>query len=782
MNYVKVLGANGSKSRNKGTTCFQISNNTLIDAGNILSTLGNNSIEIEHIFLTHAHSDHITDLPFLLDNFYESRHKSLKIYASKETLDDIKTHLFNDKIWPDFQKINLFKQTTPSIEYIEIKPNEIITINNHSLMPFNANHCEGAYGYKVSRKDNKSYVISGDTYINDELTSILNNDENIAGLIIDCSFPNRLDAIAKSSYHLTPNLLKEQLNSIKNKNLNVYIYHLKHIYFDEIKDELISNKILENSNKILEDGDIIQFDTGKIEQELLTHIKYKRLLGINLELSSELNKDKLFEMIIELAMDLTNCEGGTLYTLSNDKKSLNFQVVQNKKLDLFMGGTNNKISWDSIPLFQEDGVENKSMVAAVCALENRLINIDDVYESNKYNFIGTKNFDAKTGYKSQSMVVIPLVNHEEDVIGVLQLLNKTTPSKEIISFDSNDEEVVIALASQAAMALTNSFLIDSIEKFLEAIVKTIAKAIDAKSKHTSHHIEKVAKIAEYIALAINKDKTIYKNTVYTKNDFEQIRLAALLHDIGKISMPEAIIDKSRKLEKLIDRIEIVQGRFDILKKDYEIKLLKNEITHAEYNEIIAQIDDDLAFVEKSNIGGEFMTEIEIQRIQDISKYKYTHKGKLKNILTDEEIYNLSIQKGTLTKEEKDIMNSHAQLSYEMLSELPFPKKYKDVMHIAVNHHEKLNGKGYPRGLTADEITLEDRIMVLADVFEALTSNDRPYKDAKKLSDVFKILSIMAINGEIDKDLLEFFSNSEELKKFASEELFNYQVDEFKLMF
>lgn len=782
MNFVKVLGSSGSKSKNRGTTCFQINKDTLIDAGNIISTLGNDSVYIENIFLTHAHCDHITDIPFLLDGFYEERKKPLKIFASKKTLDILKNNLFNEDLWPDFSKIKLYQKDSPSLEFVEIKDNEKIKLNSHTIEPFESNHTDGAFGFKISREKSKSYVISGDTYINDRLSEMINNDENIAGLIIDCSFPNKLDNIAKLSKHLSPNSLKTQLDSIKNKDLPIYIYHMKHMYFDEIKNELEDLKVLENKHsKILDDGDIINFDTLKIEQELLNHIKYKRLMGINLELSSELNKDKLFEMIIDLAMDLTYCEGGTLYTTTQDKKSLNFQVVQNRKLNIYMGGNNAPITWPSLDLYTNQ-IENKSMVAATCALENRIINIEDVYNSNKYNFEGTKKFDSKTGYRSKSMLVIPLENHENDVIGVLQLLNKKTISNEIIKFNENDVEIIKALASQAAMALTNTFLIDSIEKFLEAMVKTIAKAIDAKSKHTSHHIVKVAKIAEYIALAIHQDKTLYKEVSYSKNDFEQLRLAALLHDIGKISMPESVIDKGKKLEKIVDRIEIVIHRFEILKRDLEIAYLKKEITKEEYETRNEKLTDDLEFLRTANVGGEFMKDEDILRIENIAENTYILNHTEEKILSEEEVYNLSIRKGTLTKEEKDIMNSHADLSLEMLSELPFPKKYKDVMHIAVNHHEKLNGKGYPRGLSAEEITLEDRIMILADVFEALTSNERPYKDAKKLSEVFKILSFMAKDGEIDKDLLKFFHDSEELKKFAKEELFDYQIDESKLLF
>ncbi len=207
--------------------------------------------------------------------------------------------------------------------------------------------------------------------------------------------------------------------------------------------------------------------------------------------------------------------------------------------------------------------------------------------------------------------------------------------------------------------------------------------------------------------------------------------------------------------------------------------LKNEITQFEYENKLKILESDIKFVERINFGSEFMKKEDLERIEQISHHKYLKNGIKTSLITENERYNLSIEKGTLTKEEKAVMNSHAKLSYDMLTALPFPKKYENVVHIAVNHHEKLNGKGYPRGLKEDELVLEDRIMILADIFEALTASDRPYKGAKKLSEVFKILGFMAKDNEIDAQLLEFFKNSEILLKFAKEELLPEQIDDFK---
>lgn len=779
MNYVKVLGSSGSKSKNLGTTSFQISKEIVIDAGNIINSLGDNAQFINHIFLTHSHSDHITDLPFLIDGFFENRKIPLTIYASKETINTLKKHTFNNEIWPDFSNINLIDSDKKSIIFQEININEIIEINNYSIKVIYANHIEGSFGFVVTKSYSDSYVISGDTYLNDDLINEINTNHQIKLLIIECSFPNRLENLATTSKHLTPNLLASLTKKITRKDIQIFIYHIKHLYFEEMENEIKKLHILKHGGKILEDGDVIHINTGDIETEMLSNSKFQKIMDINLELASELDKDRLFEMILTLTRELTHSDAGTLYIKSKDKKYLDFKVVQNKSLNIFMGGTKGNITWNSLPLYLDNGEENKSMVAVISALENKIVNIDDVYNTQEYNFEGTKNFDKNTGYRSKSMLVIPLTNHENDVIGVIQLINKTLNHEEITLFNKADERIIKALSAQAAMALTNSQLIMSLEGFLDAFVSTIASAIDAKSKHTLRHITKISKLAPMIAQAINDDETIYKDVKYSKNEYKEIELAAKMHDIGKISMPESIIDKATKLQLMTDGIELIKERMEILKRDYEIALLKNEITQSEYHNRLKILDDDLKFIKSVNYGSEFMRKEDINKINEIAKHFYYKNGEKAYLLTENERYNLLIEKGTLTKEEKAIMNSHAKLSYDMLIGLPFPKKYENVVHIAVNHHEKLNGKGYPRGLTAQELVLEDRIMILADIFEALTASDRPYKGAKKLSEVFKILGYMAKDNEIDAQLLEFFRNSDILLKYAKEELLPEQIDNFK---
>ena len=774
MNYIKVLGASGSKAKNHNTTSFQIFKDIIIDAGNVLNALGNETKDINHIFLTHSHADHIADLPFIIETFFEERSSPLTIYALEETIDVLQKHSFNNKIWPDFTKIKLLKNDNFSLILKPIKINETINIHNYFIKAIHAEHIAGSCGYIVTKK-NQSFIISGDTYINPILWEEINNNKTIKSLIIECSFPDKLENLATLTKHLTPSLIAKQLQNLKRKDISIFFYHLKPTYKKELLNDIKKHKLLNYHGKILKEGDVIHIDTGNIENTLLSEHKFEEIMKINLAFTSQHDKKKLLEEILTLTRKLTNADAGTLYIKSKDEKNLDFKVVQNSTLKIKLNDIKDSDNWPSLPIYLDDGTENNKMVAVVCANEKRIINILDVYKTRKYKFDGTKKFDNTTKYRSKSMLVIPLINHENDVIGVLQLINKMK-NNEIITFDKFDEKVISSLSSQAAMALTNMQLLDSLEEFLNAFVSTIAKAIDAKSPYTKDHILKVEKVALLIANAINSDETIYKDIKYSENDYKQIALAAWMHDIGKISMPDYVLDKATKLEKIYDRIDLIEQRFELIKKDKEIEYLKKQISQEEFDKSIEELTNYTTFIKRINLGGEFMDDKDLLKLEKISKLTYKKDNIKTPLISSDEYYNLSIRKGTLTKEEIDIIKNHAQLSLDMISGLPFPKKYKDVLNIACNHHEKLNGTGHPRGLSKENITLEDRIMILSDIFEALTSSSRPYKKAMKLSTVKNILQNMYEKDELDKDLTEFFFNHDVFKQYSNEALNPEQLD------
>ena len=500
--------------------------------------------------------------------------------------------------------------------------------------------------------------------------------------------------------------------------------------------------------------------------------KFKLLTEIGTALSSEKDIIKLLNMIVLDIKNITDCDGATLYLFNEINKTLNFQVVYTDSLNIMMSG--DSINWPELQLYFQNGQENREMVAVVSSLDKKIINIQDVYHSNEYNFEGTKKFDKSTGYRSKSMLVIPILDQDKNLVGVLQLINKIKDNK-TIPFDKFDEIIALSIASQAGIAIKNRCLINELEKLLESFIVTIGKAIDAKSQFTGDHVRKVAKLSLMLADELNKNLTKFKKVKYRKNDYRKIKISAWLHDIGKITVPETLLNKARKLEVFFDRIILIEERFEKFKLQEEVKFLRNIITEDEYKKRIAQYDSDLEFLKFSNIGTEFMNKDNIARVINLEK-----SGKI----TKDESLNLQIKKGTLTEKERQEINSHAIIGLEMLQSLNLPRDLAEVTDIAGNHHEKLNGKGYPRGLKADELSIEDRLLGIADIFEAITSSNRPYREPNKLSEAFKILSFMVKDGELDGDIIRFFYESGIYLKYAKEELKESQIDveNIKLLF
>ena len=525
------------------------------------------------------------------------------------------------------------------------------------------------------------------------------------------------------------------------------------------------------------------------------------LSQIGLALSKERDMSKLLEMILLEAKRISNSDGGTLYMMTDDKR-LKFEIMMTDSLNFHMGGTSGEeIPFYPVKLYDEKGEPNNSMVAAYVGLSGDTVNIQDAYKAKGFDFSGTKMFDEKTGYHSKSFLTVPLKNHEDEIIGVLQLLNaQKNKSKKIIEFSEDIQGKVEALASQAAVAITNKNLIKDLENLFESFIKLIASAIDAKSPYTGGHCERVPEITMMLAEAVQKTKHgPFADFKLSDQEMYELKIAAWLHDCGKVATPEFVVDKSTKLETIYDRIHEVETRFAALKRDFEIKKLKKELTierdqslsaneknkkindlKKDYQKTIRQIKKDLSFVKESNIGGEFMSGDKQQRINEIAQYKWKPNGKMQNFLSENEVYNLTIPRGTLTPEERQVINDHIVITINMLDELPYPKHLKNIPEFAGGHHEKLDGTGYPKGLTKDEMSVQARIMAIADIFEALTARDRPYKKGKTLSQAMRILGFMKDDAHIDVDLFDIFVKQKIYMKYAKGFLEPEQIDEVNI--
>ena len=517
--------------------------------------------------------------------------------------------------------------------------------------------------------------------------------------------------------------------------------------------------------------------------------KIDRLTEIGTALSAEQDTARLLELIVLGAKSLTHADGGTLYSFRDGK--LSFEIISNDTLSIRMGGSSgNKIEFDPLPVYLEDGRENHNMVVSHCVLSGKTINIEDAYHADGFDFSGARRFDDSNGYRTRSVLTVPLKDHEQEIIGVLQLINACDPqSGEVISFSAVDQQLAESLASQAAVALTQKRLLKELKDLFEAFIKMIASAIDDKSPYTGGHCRRIPVLTMMLAEAVNAaDSGPMKSFHIDDDDRYELETAAWLHDCGKVVTPEYVMDKSTKLEGIFDRIHLLEHRIEILLRDREIEYLKRcqelagrasalATEEKRYQQDCEQLKQDLTFLQNANFGGEFMRDEDIERIRRIADYQWMDlKGQLQPMLSEEEVLNLSIRKGTLNDEEREIINHHIVATINMLEALPFPKKLRRVPEYAGGHHEKMDGTGYPKGLKGDEMSVQTRIMAIADIFEALTARDRPYKQGKTLSECLKIMSYMKRDHHIDPEIFNIFIRSQVYLQYAREFLDPQQID------
>lgn len=513
--------------------------------------------------------------------------------------------------------------------------------------------------------------------------------------------------------------------------------------------------------------------------------RIEKLIDIGLALSAESHIERLLEIILLGAKEITNADGGTLYSV--EEQAVKMEILRTDSLNFAMGGTTGiPIPFAPIPLYGADGAPNHHNVVTHAVLNDCTINIRDAYSAQGFDFAGTREFDLNTGYRSTSFLTVPLKNHEDDIIGVLQLLNARDKAGKVVPFSAAAQRLTEALASQAAVALTNRRLIADLQHLFESFIRLIADAIDEKSPYTGGHCRRVPVITMLLADAVARiDRGPLGEFTMSKADRYELEVAAWLHDCGKITTPEYVVDKATKLETIYDRIHEVEARFEILKRDAEIAMLRRRLEAPaeaerllqEYRATLRQLDDDRDFIRRANRGGEFILPEEQARIEAVGRRTWVDSaGTVRPLLTDNEVLNLNIVRGTLTADEREVINNHITATINMLEALPFPKHLKRVPEFAGGHHERVDGNGYPRGLRREQMSVQARIMAIADVFEALTARDRPYKQGKKLSDTLRIMAHMALDGHLDADLFDVFIAERVYLHYAEKYLDPEQID------
>ncbi|MBP8141051.1 MAG: GAF domain-containing protein [Acidovorax sp.] len=522
--------------------------------------------------------------------------------------------------------------------------------------------------------------------------------------------------------------------------------------------------------------------------------RLEQLNGIGAALSRERDIERLLENILEAAKTITGADGGTLYSVTEDQSALKFEILRTDSLGIRLGGTAGKpIDLPMLPLRTAEGAPNDSLVAAHSAIHDRTVNIADAYSAQGFDFSGTRAFDARTGYRSQSFLTVPMKNHDRELIGVLQLINARDPETgEVIAFSAADQSLAESLASQAAIALTNRLLVSQLERLFESFVNLINLAIDEKSPYTGGHCQRVPALTMMLAEAAHavQDGPLAQFAM-TDRDRYELKMAGLLHDCGKITTPVHVVDKATKLQTLYDRIGLVDTRFEVLKRDAELAALRRQLAlrpvtdaaaEAQVQQALQQelatLDADRNFLRKANIGGEAMSAADQQRVRDMGVQRQWRnpQGLQTSFLTAEEVENLTIRSGTLTQAERDIINHHIVATNKMLETLPWPRHLKNVPEYAGGHHERMDGRGYPKGLTREQMSVQARMMGIADVFEALTAADRPYKSGMSLSQALGIMAKMRDGGHIDPDLFDVFVSEGVHLRYAQEFLEPAQRD------
>jgi len=491
--------------------------------------------------------------------------------------------------------------------------------------------------------------------------------------------------------------------------------------------------------------------------------RLRRLNEIGVALSVERDLRALLERILLEARGFTRADAGTLYLRQGEE--LSFEIAQNDTLGTFTGRRRGQVDVPPVPI-------NRDSASGYVAVTGEPLNVADVYDLHaELQFDGPKHYDQMTGYRTTSMLVVPMKDHEAQVIGVLQLINAAEPGNlQVIPFTAEDEALVQSLASQAAVAITNVRLIEEMEQLFESFLQVMATAIDARSPYTGGHIRRVAEMTMFVAEAVNAcDEGALAGIRLDEDELKELRIAAWMHDIGKITTPEWVVDKPTKLTTIFDRIDLVRTRFGLIRAEAETAALRRRVAELECGAAVpgkpedetarqlGEIDADTAFLGQVNLPGEFMSDEDLQRLREIAGRKQYAAADGQPPLTDDELYNLSIRKGNLNDEEYKKIKDHAAMSLKMLGQIPFTRKLSRVPEIAGGHHEKLDGSGYPQGLKADQISLQARLLALVDIFESLSADDRPYR-AKPMSrdTVLRILKEEVEFGHLDGDLLELF--------------------------
>jgi len=572
----------------------------------------------------------------------------------------------------------------------------------------------------------------------------------------------------------------------------------------------------------------------------------QRFFEISRALSAEKDPRRLLEMILREARKVAHADGGAILMVTDDETALEVAILEIDRAGVHVGGTSGvEPPFAPVPVYTDPDVAGRSSLDGETAREQSTILISSVADDLRFDLRRIHQRFDHSDYECRSVMSVSLADQKGDLVGLMQLVNARDASGAIGGFDPEVVPFVEALSSDAAVALDLRRLLKAQKDLLEAFIHVVAGAIDAKSPYTHGHCQRVPVIAKRLAeQADGASEPPFDDFHFTADEWYELHIASWLHDCGKVTTPEYVVDKSTKLETLANRIHEIRTRFEVLWRDAEIDFLRAGMdgtmdaasAKRRLEERHEEIRSDWAFIAECNLGEQFMIDERIDRVRQIASQTWerhlddriglSHQElerqrrrpaldlpATEQLLADKpehlierpgngpifgdnphgfdmdvpehlynigEIYNLCIPRGTLTAEERFKINDHIIQTVNMLGRLPFPRELKRVTDWAGNHHEKLDGTGYPRRLGKDELSVPERIMAIADIFEALTATDRPYMRPKTMSTALGIMGTMRDSGHLCPDLFDLFLTSEVWREYGEQHLQPEQMDEVDL--
>lgn len=475
---------------------------------------------------------------------------------------------------------------------------------------------------------------------------------------------------------------------------------------------------------------------------------FDKILDIGIRLSTERDRNRLLITILDKGMEITNCDASTLYLCDNNELTFKFMKTLSQGINR---GVDEPIDdMPPVPMAENN-------VCSYSALHREVVNIADVYNSSQFDFSGPRQYDNLTGYRTKSQLVVPLENNENELIGVLQLINAMDSEGNVVAFDEQYEIIIRALGSIAAIELTNLSYVEALKTQIYSFVEALTTALEERTPYNALHTRNVEKyaslLADHIIRLYNEGKCEAR---FEPGQKEQLMLAALIHDIGKMVVPLSIMNKATRLDKELEKVDM---RFALLKALYEVDMLRGRITEESYGEVIRELDAELDFVHRIDTI-DYVSDEDYEHVRQLATKKHVSEdGAELYYLTERESSCLAIRSGTLTVQERKEMENHVVMTSKILEKVQFYKGFSMVPKWVGAHHEYLDGSGYPNHLKGDELDLETRLLTVVDIYDALAATDRPYKKPIPRKKAIAILKDMADKGKVDLQMVEWLDEA-----------------------